>query len=83
MKIAVIGTGYVGLVAGACFADVGNHVICVDHDPNKIAMLEAGGIPIYEPGLDDIVKRNVADRRLTFTMSTPDAHLHRRGDPAG
>jgi UDPglucose 6-dehydrogenase len=73
MKIAVIGTGYVGLVAGACFADVGNHVICVDHDPHKIAMLEAGGIPIYEPGLDDVVKRNVADRRLKFTMSTPDA----------
>jgi UDPglucose 6-dehydrogenase len=73
MKIAVIGTGYVGLVAGACFADVGNHVVCVDHDPAKIAMLEAGGIPIYEPGLEDIVKRNVADGRLTFTTETPGA----------
>jgi UDPglucose 6-dehydrogenase len=73
MKIAVIGSGYVGLVAGACFADVGNHVICVDRDPAKIALLESGGIPIYEPGLEDIVKRNVADRRLTFTTSTHDA----------
>jgi UDPglucose 6-dehydrogenase len=73
MKIAVIGTGYVGLVAGACFADVGNHVVCVDRDQAKIDLLLSGGVPIYEPGLDDIVRRNVADKRLRFTTSTPEA----------
>jgi UDPglucose 6-dehydrogenase len=67
MKIAVIGTGYVGLVVGACFAETGNDVICVDKDPAKIAMLRRGKIPIYEPGLEEIVRRNRDLKRLTFT----------------
>ncbi len=67
MKITVIGTGYVGLVTGTCLAEVGNDVLCVDVDARKIGVLNAGGIPIYEPGLDDMVKRNVAAGRLTFT----------------
>src|SRR5450830_1408782 len=67
MKITVIGTGYVGLVSGACFADVGNEVLCLDVDPGKIKILEDGGIPIYEPGLQDMVRRNVTAGRLHFT----------------
>ena len=67
MKVAVIGTGYVGLVAGACLADVGNDVVCVDVDESKVAMLREGQIPIYEPGLDAVVQRNHKDGRLTFT----------------
>ena len=67
MKIAIVGTGYVGLVTGACFAEVGNEVLCLDVDENKIRTLEAGGIPIYEPGLAEVVKRNVAAGRLHFT----------------
>ncbi|PKO73203.1 MAG: UDP-glucose 6-dehydrogenase, partial [Betaproteobacteria bacterium HGW-Betaproteobacteria-17] len=67
MKITVIGTGYVGLVTGTCLAEVGNEVLCLDLDPDKIDMLKAGGIPIYEPGLEDMVKRNVAAGRLHFT----------------
>ena len=73
MKIAVIGTGYVGLVAGACLAENGNEVICVDKDASKIATLEAGKMPIYEPGLEEMVRRNTAESRLTFTTSLPDA----------
>ena len=67
MKLTVHGTGYVGLVTGACIADTGNHVLCVDIDKDKIAALECGEIPIYEPGLDSIVKRNVESGRLRFT----------------
>jgi UDPglucose 6-dehydrogenase len=67
MKITVIGTGYVGLVSGACLADVGNDVLCLDVDPAKIKTLEDGGIPIHEPGLDAVVRRNVAAGRLSFT----------------
>ncbi len=67
MKITVIGTGYVGLVSGACLAEVGNEVLCVDVDARKIDLLKAGGIPIYEPGLEDVVRRNVAAGRLMFT----------------
>jgi UDPglucose 6-dehydrogenase len=63
----MIGSGYVGLVSGACFADFGHTVICVDKDADKIAALERGEIPIHEPGLDDLVARNVAEKRLTFT----------------
>jgi len=67
MKITVIGTGYVGLVTGTCLAEVGNEVLCLDLDPKKIDTLKAGGIPIYEPGLEDMVRRNVAAGRLSFT----------------
>ena len=67
MKITVIGTGYVGLVSGACLAEVGNDVLCLDVDPGKIKVLEAGGIPIYEPGLQEMVQRNVAAGRLHFS----------------
>ena len=69
MNIAVIGSGYVGLVAGACFADSGNEVICVDIDEDKVKALREGHIPIYEPGLEPIVERNVKSGRLTFTTS--------------
>ncbi|NQW63512.1 MAG: UDP-glucose/GDP-mannose dehydrogenase family protein [Deltaproteobacteria bacterium] len=67
MKICVVGSGYVGLVAGACFADVGNTVVCADIDARKIEMLKRNELPIYEPGLDEIVIRNQADGRLSFT----------------
>ena len=71
MKIAVIGSGYVGLVAGACLAENGNDVICVDRDGAKIRMLQRGKIPIYEPGLEEMVRRNRAEKRLTFTTALP------------
>ena len=67
MKIAVVGTGYVGLVLGACLAENGNTVICVDKDEAKIATLKAGKMPIYEPGLEEMVRRNCAEERLSFT----------------
>src|SRR5687768_4643743 len=70
MKLTIIGTGYVGLVTGTCFAEVGHHVICVDKDAAKVKLLQAGGMPIYEPGLEELVKRNVAAHRLSFTNST-------------
>ena len=73
MRIVMIGSGYVGLVSGACFADFGHHVTCVDKDANKIARLQAGGIPIYEPGLDDLVARNVAAGNLAFTTELSEA----------
>jgi UDPglucose 6-dehydrogenase len=69
MEIAIIGSGYVGLVTGTCFAEVGHDVICVDNDERKVKALQNGIIPIYEPGLDDLVHRNVAARRLRFTTS--------------
>ena len=67
MKIAMIGTGYVGLVSGVCFSDFGHEVVCVDKDPSKVAMLERGEVPIYEPGLDELMAKNVAAGRLSFT----------------
>lgn len=67
MKISVIGTGYVGLVVGTCFAESGNDVICVDNDPRKLAMLEKGESPIFEPGLADLLKKNIHEQRITFT----------------
>jgi UDPglucose 6-dehydrogenase len=76
MKVTVIGTGYVGLVSGACLAEMGNHVLCLDVDAAKIALLEAGGMPIHEPGLDRIVARNVAAGRLAFTTDVERAVAH-------
>jgi UDPglucose 6-dehydrogenase len=73
MKIAVVGTGYVGLVAGACLAENGNDVICVDKDETKIDTLKSGKMPIYEPGLEEMVRRNSNESRLTFTTSLRDA----------
>lgn len=76
MNITIIGSGYVGLTTGACFAEVGHHVLCVDNDPAKVETLLAGQIPIYEPGLEEIVKKNVAARRLRFTTSTEEGVDH-------
>lgn len=73
MQIAVIGTGYVGLVTGACFAETGNHVICVDIDANKVDRLKNGEVPIYEPGLDIIFERNTKQGRLLFTTNLKEA----------
>ena len=76
MKITVVGTGYVGLVSGTCLAEVGNDVLCLDVDPEKIRILEEGGIPIYEPGLLEMVRRNVAAGRLHFTTDIKQAAVH-------
>jgi UDPglucose 6-dehydrogenase len=73
MKIAMIGTGYVGLVSGVCFSDFGHDVTCIDKNPAKIAQLGRGEVPIYEPGLDDLMARNVAAGRLQFTLELADA----------
>ncbi|WP_419319112.1 UDP-glucose dehydrogenase family protein [Caulobacter sp. ErkDOM-E] len=73
MRVAMIGTGYVGLVSGACFADFGHVVTCIDKDPSKIERLEKGEIPIFEPGLDDLVARNVREGRLFFTLEGAEA----------
>jgi UDPglucose 6-dehydrogenase len=78
MKVTIVGTGYVGLVTGACLADVGNHVLCMDVDERKIARLKAGEIPIYEPGLEQIVRANVASGHLAFTTDPAEgAHYAR------
>lgn len=76
MKITVIGTGYVGLVTGACLSEMGNQVVCLDHDPARITTLQQGGIPIHEPGLEDVVRRNAQAGRLRFTTKAADAIAH-------
>src|SRR5438477_10981741 len=73
MKICVVGTGYVGLVAGTCFAESGNDVVCVDNVAAKIDALRRGEVPIYEPGLEELIRRNVAEGRLVFSTDLPDA----------
>src|SRR4249919_2633986 len=73
MRLSIIGTGYVGLVAGTCFAESGNEVVCVDIDRAKIDSLTRGELPIYEPGLDELVARNIKDRRLSFTTDLAEA----------
>ncbi len=78
MNISVVGTGYVGLVAGTCMADLGHNVICVDNDAAKIAALQDGRIPIYEPGLDQLVERNTREGRLSFTRDLAAALTHSR-----
>ena len=67
MKLCMIGTGYVGLVSGVCFSDIGNKVYCVDKDQKKIDLLNKGIVPIFEPGLEEILKRNYKQKRLIFT----------------
>jgi UDPglucose 6-dehydrogenase len=76
MKVTVVGTGYVGLVTGACLSEMGNHVVCLDLDERKIRVLNEGGIPIHEPGLESVVKRNVAAGRLQFTTDVAAAVAH-------
>ena len=76
MRITIFGSGYVGLVTGACFAEVGNDVLCVDVDPRKVALLQRGEIPIHEPGLDELVRRNGADGRLRFTTDVAEGVAH-------
>src|ERR1700736_4650681 len=76
MRITIFGSGYVGLVTGACLADAGNHVVCVDVDERKIAMLKQGGLPIHEPGLEAVVKRNFEAGRLRFTTSAQEGVQH-------
>ena len=76
MKVTIYGSGYVGLVTGTCLAEVGNDVLCVDIDANKIALLQGGGIPIYEPGLDALVEKNIAAGRLRFTTDPAEGVAH-------
>ena len=73
MQICVIGTGYVGLVVGTCLAEMGNNVTCVDNDLKKLSKLEKGIVPIYEPGLDELIKVNVREKRLQFTSDLKSA----------
>src|SRR4051794_14439823 len=76
MKVTIVGTGYVGLVTGACLAEMGNHVLCLDLDAEKIGTLESGGLPIHEPGLLEVVRRNVDGGRLQFTTEVESAVAH-------
>ena len=89
MKVTIFGSGYVGLVTGACLAETGNHVVCVDIDAEKVRRLNAGEIPIYEPGLDALVHQGREAGRLTFTTDVAEGvghglfHVHRGGYAAG
>ena len=76
MDVTIFGSGYVGLVTGVCLAEVGNNVLCIDVDPEKIAVLKSGGVPIYEPGLDDMLRKNVAAGRLSFTNDAAEGVRH-------
>jgi UDPglucose 6-dehydrogenase len=76
MKITIIGTGYVGLVSGTCFAETGNNVMCIDIDEKKIATLKSGKLPIYEPGLLELVQRNASEGRLTFSTDIAEGIKH-------
>lgn len=76
MKVSIVGSGYVGLVSGACFAEIGHDVVCVDNDEAKVRMLKAGGVPIYEPGLEPMLKKNVAAGRMRFTASIQEGVDH-------
>ncbi len=76
MRVTIFGSGYVGLVTGACLADAGNHVVCVDVDAKKVAMLQQGEVPIHEPGLDAMIKRNLEAERLRFTLDAKEAVAH-------
>ena len=76
MRLTIFGSGYVGLVTGACFAEVGNNVLCVDVDQRKVEMLKRGESPIYEPGLDELLKRNLAAGRLKFTTDAAEGVKH-------
>ena len=76
MKLCIIGTGYVGLVSGVCFSDVGNKVYCVDKDKKKIDLLKNGKVTIYEPGLEEILKRNLRQKRLIFTSDLKKAVIN-------
>ena len=73
MNIAVVGTGYVGLVSGTCFAESGNEVICVDIDRDRVKQLKSGKVPIYEPGLEELVRRNLKEKRISFTTDLASA----------
>ena len=75
MKLCMIGTGYVGLVSGVCFSDLGNDVICVDKDLDKIKLLQNGKVPIYEPGLSELVVKNYKNKRLTFSTDFNNASI--------
>src|SRR5258705_10440043 len=76
MRITIFGSGYVGLVAGACFADAGNHVVCVDVDAAKIERLKQGDVPIHEPGLEALIRKNTAAGRISFTTDAADGVAH-------
>jgi len=76
LKVTIIGAGYVGLVSGACLADVGNRVLCLDVDPDRIRVLQSGGVPIHEPGLEELLRRNIAAGRIQFTTDSGLAVRH-------
>ncbi len=81
MKICVVGCGYVGLVTGSCLAEIGHHVVCVDSDEKKIAVIKSGKIPIHEPGLEEIFTRNIKAKRLSFASSIKEG-LRGKNGPA-